>query len=159
MDTETLITETKSLVEDFLTQMGLDAEITVSVETEAEKDVHYVYVKLEGENLGELVGFHGKNLQGSQVILGMMLSKRIGKEQRARLVLEINDYKEKREKYLVSYAQRAAMQVRESAQEMELTPMKPDERRIVHMALKTETGISTSSIGEEPERRIVITPN
>jgi len=119
------------------------------------EDVHYVNVKLEGEHLNELVGYHGRNLDAAQTILGLILSHRLDSKN-YRLVLEINDYRERREKYLLGYAERAALQVRDSGQELELTPMKPAERRVIHLALKKEQGVVSKSIGEGEERRIVV---
>ena len=87
--------------------------------------------------------------------MGLILSKRLDSKS-YRLVLEINDYRERREKYLLGYAERAALQVRESGQELELPPMKPAERRVIHLALKKEQGVVSKSIGEGEERRIVV---
>jgi len=144
------------LTSDFLTQMGLDADVKGEINADPEKeDVSYVTVRLEGENLNELIGHHGRNLESTQVILGLMLSKKL-KEKGVRLLLDINNYKQSREKYLQSYALRAADQVRGSGQELELMPMRPSERRIVHMALKTEKDIETESTGEGDDRRVII---
>jgi spoIIIJ-associated protein len=77
-------------------------------------------------------------------------------EKDLRVLLEVNDYREKREKYLQDIAQRAAMEVKSTGQEVELPPMKPYERRAIHMALKQEAGIETESIGEGEDRRIVV---
>lgn len=152
-----VIEKTKTIIADFLTQMGLDADINVSVaEMEEAKDgVTYLNVELEGENLNELIGHHGKNLESAQIVFGMILNKQLG-DRNYRILLDINSYKKSREKYLTSFALRAADQVRESGQEMELEPMKPSERRVVHMALQNEKDIETESLGEGEERRVVI---
>lgn len=156
MDKQVVIDTTKDLVDEYLTQLGLDADVAVEVpEKEAEDRPQYVQIHLEGENLNELVGYHGKNLEASQIILGLMLNNKID-DQRYRVIMEINDYKKSRESYLRSYAIRASEEVQSSGQEMELNPMKPYERRIVHMVLKKEEGIETESRGEGDDRRIVI---
>jgi spoIIIJ-associated protein len=156
MKDEQILKTAKELTNDFLIQMGLDAEIKTSFNEDPEKeDVRYLSVELEGENLNELIGHHGRNLESAQVVLGLMLTKKI-EDKSVRLVLDINNYKVSREKYLQSYALRAADQVRESGQELELMPMKPSERRIVHMVLKEEKGIETESKGEGEDRRVVI---
>lgn len=152
------------LVQEFLTQLGLDAEITIVVpEPEDEKEVGFKYLNLTlvGENLGEIIGFRGNMLESIQTILSLLLTKALLRremESNYRILLDINDYKQQREKYLISYAQRAAEEVKSSSQPMELSPMKPAERRIVHLALKTEDGIVTSSVGEGESRRVVISP-
>lgn len=152
------------LVQEFLTQLGLDAEIKITLpEQEDEKEVgfRYLYLTLLGENLGEIIGFRGNMLESIQTILSLLLTKtllRKGMESNYRILLDINDYKQQREKYLISYAQRAVEEVKTSGQSMELSPMKPAERRIIHLALKTENGVETSSVGEGQSRRVVISP-
>ncbi|MFQ5493197.1 MAG: protein jag [Candidatus Dojkabacteria bacterium] len=151
-----ILAKAKELTADFLTQMGLDSDIEASfMEMDEESDIRYLEVKLEGENLNELIGHHGKNLEAAQIVLGLMLSKQIDSRD-VRVVVEINDYREGREKYLKSHAQRAADQVRETGQEIELMPMKPSERRIIHIALKDDDDIETESVGDYRERRVVI---
>ncbi|MEI7578974.1 MAG: R3H domain-containing nucleic acid-binding protein [bacterium] len=154
MENEKLISTAKELVTEFLTQFGLDAEMSLRIEPKDEV-ISYIFIELNGDNLHELIGFRGTNLEAAQVVLSMMLTKRAG-ERTYRLILDINNYKVNREKDLTSYAQRAAEQVRTSGQEIELRPMKPFERRVVHMALKEETGIISESIDEGESRRIKI---
>ncbi len=154
---------TESLIQDFLTQLGLDAEITIGepVNTTESGDFSYLNVTLTGENLGELIGFRGNMLDSIQTILGLILTKTLSKEdvtEKYRIILDINDYRKQRADYLVSYALRAVDEVLNSGQPMELSPMKPSERRIVHMALKETKGIVTSSAGEGENRRVVISP-
>lgn len=153
---------TKELVQDFLTQLGLDGDISVEIVAN-EKDVDYAYLQvvLEGDNLGEIIGYRGRMLESTQTVLSMMISRELEKEkveEKYRLILDVNQYKDQREKYLISYAQRAAEEVRESGQSMELDPMKPAERRIVHMTLKNQEGIETTSSGEGDDRRVTINP-
>ncbi len=156
MKDDQILKTAKELTNDFLIQMGLDAEIKTSFNVDPDKeDVRYLSVELEGDNLNELIGHHGRNLESAQVVLGLMLTRKI-EDKSVRLVLDINAYKVSREKYLQSYALRAADQVRESGQELELMPMKPSERRIVHMVLKEEKDIETESKGEGEDRRVVI---
>lgn len=142
---------TKYLLDSFQLEAEMSLEFAPSDDGSMDK---YITLKLKGENLNELVGFHGKNMESIQNILSLMLSKKFEKD--LRVLLEVNDYREKREKYLQSIAERAAMDVKSSGQEVELPPMKPYERRAVHMALKQEAGIETESIGEGEERRIVV---
>lgn len=157
MDDQQIIDTTKETISEFLTQMGLDADVEARFEeADEERDFRYLATKLTGENLQELIGYHGRNLESSQIILGVMINKRLDEDSRIRLLLDINDYKVERKKYLESLAIRAAEQVRDSGQTMELEPMKPYERRIVHMLLEQEDGIQTESKGEDHNRRIVI---
>lgn len=156
MEDPQLISQTQEQVQDFLTQLGLDSEIEVTIEAEERSDgeEHYLKIHLKGENLAELIGHRGRTLESIQTIFGLMINR--DREDRIRVFLEVNDYRESRIKYLKSFALRAADDVRSSGQEMSLEPMKPSERRIVHMVLEQEDGIVTESIGEGRDRRIVI---
>lgn len=143
---------------EFLTQLGLDAEITVKFvegEVKEEREIKYLSVKLESDNLAELIGFHGKVFDSVQNMLGLIIS-RACPDEGVRVLLEINDYRERREEYLKKYAMRAAEEVRMNRQSMELPPMKPFERRIIHMVLKTDADLVTESEGEGENRRIII---
>lgn len=153
---KTKVLETaKKLAEEFITQLGLDADITAEwVEGDS---IPYILVKYEGEHLGELFGFHGRIFDSIQNVLNLMLSKELG-EDKARILLEINEYRNKREEYLTKYARRAAEEVRMTGQAMELTPMKAFERRIIHMTLKDDEDVKTESVGEGRDRRLKILP-
>jgi len=143
---------------EFLTQLGLDAEISlkfVESEDKDERGIKYLFIKLESEHLAELIGFHGKVFDSVQNLLGLMIS-RACPDEGVRVLLEINDYRERREDYLKHYALRAAEEVRMNKQSLELPPMKPFERRIIHMALKQDPDVITESEGEGEERRITI---
>ena len=153
MKTDKITTKVHAIVSDFLTQLGLDPEIEVSLQTEEE--VNYILVKLIGENLAELIGFHGRVFESVQNILGLIISKD-EKLSEYRLLLEINDYRVQREEYLKEYARRAADEVKMNKSSLEMPPMKSFERRIIHIALKTDTDVFTESIGEGYDRRIII---
>ena len=153
MDDKSAISKIKDLTKDLLKKVEIKAEVSAEVQ-DGEEDKKYLMVKIEGDDLGILVGHHGKILESLQTILGLILSRE--DDNKYRVVLDINDYRERRAEYLTSMALQAAEQVRQSGQDMELEPMKPNERRVVHMALQEEKGISTESVGEGEERRIVV---
>jgi len=153
METEQLKTKVKEIVSEFLTQLGLDSDILVGLQEE--EDVKYITVKLEGENLSELIGSYGKVFDSIQNILGLIINRELDIHE-YRLLLEINDYRAQREEYLKQYAQRAAMDVKMNKSSLELPPMKPFERRIIHMVLKNDSEVVTESTGEGNERRVII---
>lgn len=160
MKEQEILDKTKSLADEFIAQLGLDAEITVKfVEGDSDKDAdtRYLQINFEGENLAELIGFHGKVFDSIQNILGLIISREIN-EQGVRTLIEINDYRNRREEYLKKYAKRAAEEVRMTGQPLELSPMKPFERRIVHMVLKDDAEVATESYGEGENRRLRIIP-
>jgi spoIIIJ-associated protein len=156
MDDTNIIKIAKETTDEFLAQFGLDAEISVDFIESDDSDKRYLQIDLQGENLSELVGYHGKNLEATKTILGLMIAKRVGDDNRVNIIVDINNYKERRKEYLRSYALRAAQQVRISGQDFELPPMKPYERRIIHMILKEEDGINTVSQGEGRDRKVII---
>ncbi|HEC65684.1 MAG TPA: KH domain-containing protein [bacterium] len=145
----------ESLTNEILDKLEMKPEeLDISVEVGDDEEVKYVSVVAKGEDLGDLIGYHGKTLEALQTLLGLVVGKESDREYR--VLLDVNEYKERRKEYLTSLAYRAVDQVKEANQEMELEPMKPFERRIIHMALKEEDGIETGSVGEGDERRVVI---
>jgi spoIIIJ-associated protein len=153
----------EEIVVDFLTQLGLDADIEVSDPLESDKEAGFGYVNvvLNGDNLGELIGYRGTMLESIQTVISLILTKTLaksGETLKYRVIIDINDYRNQREQYLISYAERAVAEVLSSGQEMELSPMRPSERRIIHIALKEHDEVETSSAGDGENRRVVIKP-
>lgn len=108
------------------------------------------------ENARFLIGKNGQNLQAFEHILKAMFVK---KSKEISLVsIDINDYRKSRATYLLEIAKHAVMRVRNTQKAEALNPMPPSERRIVHMELASYPDIATESIGEEPQRRIIIKP-
>jgi spoIIIJ-associated protein len=103
-----------------------------------------------------LIGYHGQTLEKLQHIVSQALSHKY--KQPVRVVIDINDYRQKRTTSLENLARRAAQQVIESGQDLELQPMNPADRRIVHKLLNDEGKVRTESIGDGKERRIVVKP-
>ena len=108
----------------------------------------------EKEALGALIGRKGERLSALQHLVNLMLSRRMGTW--TRVLVDVEDYRGRRERQLVELAQRAAGRVQETGQMLQLEPMSALERRWVHIALRDVEGVSTQSIGEEPMRRVVV---
>ena len=108
----------------------------------------------EKDSLGALIGRKGERLSALQHIVNLMLSRRMGTW--TRVLVDVEDYRGRRERQLVEVATRAAEHVRETGQMLQLEPMTALERRWVHLALRDMDGIATQSIGEEPMRRVVV---
>lgn len=106
------------------------------------------------ENLGLLIGRRGETLSALQLLVSLIVSHRT--KHRMRIIVDAENYRERREENLRSLAQRVAQQVRNYRRSIALEAMPPHERRIVHMALSESKDISTESIGEGEERRVVI---
>jgi spoIIIJ-associated protein len=133
--------------------MGYDARVEIVVGASPRITV-YGSDDEEKDALGALIGRKGERLSALQHIVNLMLSRRMGTW--TRVLVDVEDYRGRRERQLVEVATRAAEHVRETGQMLQLEPMTALERRWVHLALKDMDGIATQSIGEEPTRRVVV---
>ncbi len=113
-------------------------------------------VNIQGihENLGLLIGRRGETLAALQLLVSLIVRHRT--KHRLRIIVDAENYRMRREENLRSLAQRVAQQVRNYRRSIALEAMPPHERRIVHIALSDSKDISTESIGEGDERRVVI---
>jgi len=155
MDQNEVLNGTKEHLAYILNALGLTAEVSLEFAPSDDGTTDkYIQATLKGEGLNDLVGFHGKNMESIQNVMSIILSRQFQKD--LRLLLEVNDYRERREKYLQDIAERASGEVISTGQNVELPPMKAYERRAIHIALRGREGILTESVGEGEERRIII---
>jgi len=103
-----------------------------------------------------LIGRHGATLDALQMLAGLVANS--GFEHGARVVVDAEQYRERRRQMLVEMAQQQADKAKESQQEVVIPDLKPFERRIIHLALKEDPEVETYSEGEGDERCIVISP-
>lgn len=129
-------------------------EVDATAEAELVEDVYKV--KIETQESGLLIGFHGDTLSSFQLILGLIVYKKLGEW--VRVVVEVGDYRARREEQLQTMAQSYAAQVVSSGQPLALPLLPPIERRIIHLALKENPDVVTESAGEGNQRRVVIKP-
>ena len=144
--------EAKQNIEKFLKE--LKESIKEEFEYEIIKTDSKINVNLNGEGLGYLIGYRGETLYAMQNIMSTIAGK--GIQNRVRVILDIQGYKEKREKTLEELAKKVAKTVIKTKKPVKLEPMQAYERKIIHSALKKNEKIETISVGEEPHRRIVI---
>ena len=133
-----------------LKNMGFNVNIEVKNKEEVPKYIIF------SDNDALLIGKNGKNLKALSILVSQHLNNELGKNYK--FVLDINEYKEKREKSLERLAKRIAREVRTTKVEAKLDSMNSYERRIIHNALTNYKGIYTESEGEEPNRCVVIKP-
>jgi len=141
----------KRAVREFFEKADFDVEINV---LPAEDST--IFVKIKTEEPKVLIGQSGQTLMEIQRLLKAILRRRIGED--FYLSIDINDYKKKKEDYLKEMARFAADEVALDQKEKALDPMPAFERRIIHMALSGRSDVTAESVGEEPERKIVIKP-
>ena len=121
---------------------------------EIEKTKSSINVSINNQNLGYLIGYRGETLYAFQNILTAIAGK--GIDNRVRVILDIEGYKAKREKTLQELAQKVAATVIRTRKSVTLEPMQAYERKIIHSKLQGNDKVETMSIGEEPNRKIVI---
>lgn len=130
--------------------MGLEVSFDITEDEEA------MLINMQGDNQGILIGHRGETLDALQYLTSLQVNKG-GKEYR-RVTLDTEGYRAKREQTLIALAGRMANKVHKSGRRMMLEPMNPYERRILHATLQDNPYVTTHSEGEEPNRRVVITP-
>jgi spoIIIJ-associated protein len=145
----------RSTLADILHNMEMDADVVVTRAVDDE-GLPTVELEVEGEYLGILIGHHGETLSALQFVTGLMTSRRLSK--RVRVIVDMEGYRERRSRMLRDIALRAAERAQRYRQPIFLDPMQPAERRIVHMALQQHPYVTTHSIGEGDNRRVVVSP-
>ncbi|SHK53416.1 RNA-binding cell elongation regulator Jag/EloR [Desulforamulus aeronauticus] len=113
-------------------------------------------VTMEGADLGVLIGRRGETLDSLQYLINLSINK--NQEQRRKVVLDVEGYRQRREDTLQKLAQRLADKAKQRGRSVVLEPMNSQERRIIHTALQGRDDIYTFSEGEEPFRKIIISP-
>lgn len=139
----------KNFLDDFICKLP-----TNDLKYEIKRDKSDLLVNITGEDTGYLIGYRGNVLNSIQVILNNIANK--GINERVRILLNIGGYKEKREKDLKELADKIAGTVIRKRKAITLEPMSSYERKIIHSRLQENTKVETHSIGEEPNRRIVV---
>jgi spoIIIJ-associated protein len=134
---------------------GFDAEVRTSVVAEDEA----VDAGVEGQELGLLVGSKGATLNAIQELTRSVVQRRMPGERHGRLRLDVAGYRERRRQALERFARQVADEVRESGSPRALEPMPPPDRKVVHDTINAIEGVSTTSEGEEPHRRVLIMPD
>jgi len=142
----------KEILEELMRHIGF--AVSVEVATGDTSRLNVVADPDGREALGSLIGRKGERLSALQHLVNLMLSRRMGEW--TRVLVDVEDYRGRRERQLRDLANRAAARVEETGKMLQLEPMPALERRWVHLALKSNPDVATQSIGEEPNRRIVV---
>ncbi len=115
-----------------------------------------VFVTIDTEDAGKLIGRNGETLSALQLIVNQILSKQT--EEFKRVIIDVSNWRQGKEEELAHKARSWAEQVKEDGKPLELEPMPAWQRRIVHMTIQETEGVSSESIGEGPDRHLVISP-
>ncbi len=114
----------------------------------------YWYVDFEGEDVRFLIGRRGKTLNALQMLTNLSVNNKL--EEKIKIILDAEGYRERREESLRRLARKTAEKVCRTKKDIMLEPMTPQERRIIHLELQNSDNVTTTSKGEEPYRKVVI---
>lgn len=140
----------EQFLKDIFETLAIEAEISTSVVDGC------LCIKVLGDDASRLIGRRGESLDSLQMLLGLAVNKE--KEKYVKVLLDIENYRAKREESLIKYANKMARQAAKQRRVIKLEPMNPYERRIIHSALQSDRYVKTYSEGKDPYRKIVIEP-
>ena len=139
---------------EFLQKVFNAMKIEVVMEKFVNKNDGTVTFKLHGADMGILIGKHGQTLDSLQYLTNLVANK--NSAERVRVIIDVEDYRDRRVETLNRLAYRLADKVKRSGERVALEPMNPHERKIIHMALQNDRRVTTLSEGDEPYRHVVI---
>lgn len=134
--------------------LGMFGKMGLSVQIEKLTTKDKITFQVHGEDLGILIGKHGQTLDAIQYLTNLVANKEV--RRRCQIVVDVENYRSRREETLIQLAHRLGAKVRRTRQKIALEPMNAFERKIIHLALQNEKHIKTDSEGQEPYRHIVI---
>lgn len=147
----------RDVLENLLAKMQLKATINTRRADVGSLDEPPPWVlDIEGPDLGFLIGRRGETLESIQHITRTIVSRTL--QRRSTIVIDIESYKQRRESTLRKLAQRMAAQAKQIGRTVTLEPMPPNERRVIHLALREDQTVRTESVGEGDRRKVTIIP-
>ena len=148
----------RETLQELLAKMEVKAGVSIRPEEEMpqDEDAPPFILDITGDDLGGLIGRRGQTLQALQYITRLIVSREV--QHWVNLVVDVEKYKARREKSLRQLAHRMAERVSFGRQPVALEPMPPNERRIIHMALRDHLVVTTKSIGKGEQRKVTIVP-
>lgn len=141
--------ETEKFLRGLLERMGVKAEIEIT-----DRENGGILVNLSGPGMGAVIGRRGETLDAIQHLTNYAVNR--GSDKRCHISVDAESYRAKREESLVHLAEKMAAKVVKYKRSMALEPMNSYERHVIHTALQNFEGVSTSSTGTEPNRRVVV---
>ncbi len=138
----------KEFLDKVFAELGVDPAVAI------EEKGEYTYLNLSGEHLGILIGRRGETLDALQYLVNLATNKRVG--EKTHIILDVSGYRSKRQETLQRLAGKLARKAKKTNRRVVLEPMNPQERRVIHTALQDDPYVYTSSEGEEPYRKVVI---
>ena len=146
--------ESVMAAKEFLQKVFNAMKIEVVMEKFINKNDGSVTFKLHGDDMGILIGKHGQTLDSLQYLTNLVANK--NSNERVRVIIDVEDYRDRRIETLTRLANRLADKVKRTGERVALEPMNPHERKIIHMALQGDRRVTTLSEGDDPYRHVVI---
>lgn len=140
---------------EFLGNVFRAMNVSADIEIDYNEEEKNMYVNVQGEDMGVLIGKRGQTLDSLQYLVSLVVNKE--NEGYIKVKLDTENYRERRKETLENLARNIASKVRKTGRSVSLEPMNPYERRIIHSALQNDKYVETHSEGEEPYRKVVVT--
>ncbi|RPJ20570.1 MAG: KH domain-containing protein [Chloroflexi bacterium] len=153
---DALLDHTESVISKMLHLLNLAAQVSAHYELTEHDGRRNIRVDIRGNDLSVLIGRRSETLSAFQYIASLIVGKET--QQFVQLTVDVEGYRDRREKQLIQMAKRMADQVSKSGRRQTLEPMPSAERRIIHIALRDHPDVKTESTGEDPYRKVVILP-
>jgi spoIIIJ-associated protein len=153
---DALLDRTESVISKMLHLLDLQAQVSAHYGPTERDGRRNIQVDIRGSDLSVLIGRRTETLSAFQYIASLIVGKE--EQQFVQLTVDVEGYRDRREKQLVQMANRMADQVTKSGRRQTLEPMPSAERRIIHIALRDHPAVKTESTGEEPYRKVMILP-
>lgn len=155
-ETDLLLDRTEAVISKLLHLLNLEAQVSAHYGERDREGRRSVHVDIRGHDLSILIGRRSETLNAFQYIASLIVGKEM--QDWVQLIIDVEGYRDRREKQLIQMAKRMADQVAKSGRRQTLEPMPSAERRIIHIALRDHPDVITESTGEEPHRKVTIVP-
>jgi len=155
-EADPLLDHTEAVISKLLHLLNLEAQVSAHYGERDREERRNVHVDIRGNDLSILIGRRSETLNAFQYIASLIVGKEV--QDWVQLVIDVEGYRERREKQLIQMAKRMADQVAKSGRRQTLEPMPSAERRIIHIALRDHPDVLTESTGEDPHRKVTIVP-
>ena len=149
-----LVTVSSEVIAAFVSKLGVDA--VINLKQAHREELGGPVFEIEGDDSGLLIGRRGETLRALEFLVKSIVGRKLG--YRAMLMLDVEGYQERRYQSVSNLAKRVAQRVAGSRRPINLEPMPPNERRIVHLALADHPDVTTESTGFGDNRQVVIQP-
>ncbi len=153
---DSILDATESIVSKLIFHLGMKAQVSAHFDETSTDDRRTIKVDVRGDNLSALIGRHAETLTAFQHVASLMVGKQT--QQWVQLVVDVEGYRDRREKQVLQLAMRMVDQVIKTGRKGSLEPMTASERRAIHIELRGHPAVTTESTGEEPHRKVVILP-